>query len=111
MSTTERRQYKRVSLVTKVTYVKAGVDQFYYSKDISEGGIFIKTKKPHPVGTRLQLHFTLPKREFRIDVWGEVARVVERQGEGWNDELGMGIKFTEISEEARAELKAFLEGN
>ncbi len=53
----EKRKYIRVPLAVKVTNVRTKEFHFFYSKDISMGGMFLETKDPYPVGTEVELDF------------------------------------------------------
>jgi type IV pilus assembly protein PilZ len=82
---------------------------YFYSQDLSMGGMFLKTRSPFPLGTRLMLDFELPGRTRRVMVVGEVARAVLPDLANRELEPGMGIAFTAIDPESQAELKEFLE--
>ena len=105
---TERRRHKRVTLVTRVTHVLSDHQQYYYSRDLSLGGIFLETKKPFPVGTRLDLDFSIPGNEKRIKVVGKVARVVLSEPDHKMPLPGMGVSFITLPEEIETELVSFL---
>ena len=105
----ERRRHPRQPLVIRVAHYHANAYLYYYSQDLSLGGMFLQTREPFAVGTRLALDFELPGRERRVEVEGEVARTVTA---GLDDHVavpGMGIAFTAIDPASRAELAAFLE--
>jgi uncharacterized protein (TIGR02266 family) len=66
------------------------------SQDISGGGIFVATYERLPVGTRLKLCFETPDGPF--EARGQVRWTRDaKQGEA---RPGLGIVFTELSEEA-----------
>ncbi len=109
MSFMEKRQHRRVTMVTKVTLQKSGTDQYYYSRDISRGGLFLETKRPYESGTRLYLHFTLPGREHPVEAEGEVVRTVKYDRDTPNIIPGMGIVFNEVSPESISAIISFLE--
>ena len=111
MLETERRQYPRVNLVTRVTHILSDTFHYYYSRDLSLGGIFLETKKPYAVGSRLILDFTLPGMEGRLRTEGDVVRVVKPDLEALDQTSGMGISFTKISEESLTKLKNYLMEN
>lgn len=67
-----------------------------YSENISEGGMFIKTTKPKPMGSVFSLEFKLKDDYKLIQGWGEVVWVREKP-EG-NKPAGMGIKFLDLDE-------------
>jgi Tfp pilus assembly protein PilZ len=68
-------------------------DQFIqeYVTNISRSGAFIKTKTPLPVGTEINLRFTVIMDDIEsIEGMGEVVRVE-------TDPPGMGVVFKELS--------------
>ena len=69
------------------------VDQFImeYVTDISRSGVFIRSKDPLPVGTKVNLCFTVIMNEIEtIEGIGEVVRLSK-------DPPGMGVAFVELS--------------
>jgi hypothetical protein len=72
----------------------ASVDAFIneYVANISHSGVFIKSKDPLPVGTRVALKFTVIMDELEtIEGVGEVVRQTTRPS-------GMGVVFVELTE-------------
>jgi uncharacterized protein (TIGR02266 family) len=68
-------------------------DQFIqeYVTNISQSGVFIKTKTPLAVGTEVDLRFTVIMDDIEtIEGIGEVVRVQD-------DPPGMGVVFRELS--------------
>lgn len=62
-----------------------------YVTNISRSGVFIRSKSPLPVGTKVNLRFTVIMDDIEtIEGIGEVARVHD-------DPPGMGVVFTELS--------------
>ena len=100
----DTRKDKRAPVSLKVRFKSATVDEFIeqYARDISRGGIFIKSKSPMPIGTLLKFEFQL-KDESRL-IHG-VGRVVwKRDTEEANGEEkppGMGIKFIKMDPQSR----------
>lgn len=68
-----------------------------YVTDVSGGGIFIRSKHPLPVGTWVNLRFTLLLNE--IEVIEGVGEVVHVTPDG--PDKGMGVAFRQLSPEAR----------
>src|SRR5213076_2035679 len=61
-----------------------------YVTNISRSGVFIRSKNPLPVGTVVNLHFTVIMDDIEaIEGTGEVVRTGD-------DPPGMGVVFTEI---------------
>jgi Tfp pilus assembly protein PilZ/ribosome-associated toxin RatA of RatAB toxin-antitoxin module len=90
------RQYPRAPLRTLVKEKSGKGNPFYYSKDICEGGIFLVTRQPLMLGTKLDLMFNLPDDVFTICTKGETVSALI-----YNDNHGMGVKFTEIGDRER----------
>lgn len=68
-------------------------DQFIqeYVTNISQSGVFIKTKTPLPIGTQVDLRFSVIMDGIEtIEGIGEVVRVSD-------DPPGMGVVFRELS--------------
>jgi uncharacterized protein (TIGR02266 family) len=66
-----------------------------YVSNISRSGAFIRTDEPLPVGTRVQLRFTLLLDDIEtIEGEGEVVRLVKASG---RQRGGMGVVFTSLS--------------
>jgi type IV pilus assembly protein PilZ len=82
------RQHPRAPIELKVDYKKLNSFFADYTKNISNGGTFIKTKKPLPIGTRFVFKLSVPRRESPFELLGEV---VWSNSDG--DEPGMGIRF------------------
>ena len=91
------RQHPRAPIELKVDYKKLNSFFADYTKNISKGGTFIKTKKPLPIGTRFVFKLTVPRREAPFELLGEV---VWSKADG--DEPGMGVRFI-YSDDAQRE--------
>ncbi len=104
MAGPENRNAARAPIELKVDYKK--VNSFFadYTKNISKGGTFIKTKKPLAVGTRFLFKLTIPRREHPFELLGEV---VWARSEG--EEPGMGIRFVYSTDAQRAEFEGIVE--
>jgi uncharacterized protein (TIGR02266 family) len=76
-----------------------------YVTNISRTGVFIKSKSPLPIGTKVNLRFTLIMDDIEtIEGTGEVVRVEE-------EPAGMGILFHELAEESKALIARLLEAH
>jgi type IV pilus assembly protein PilZ len=98
------RQYPRAPIELKVDYKKMNSFFADYTKNISKGGTFIKTKKPLPVGTRFLFKLSVPKRESPFELLGEV---VWSQADG--DDSGMGIRFIYSTDQQRGDFEGVVE--
>lgn|GEM_PF-2067629 len=104
----ERRQSQRCRVALQLHLIFNDLDELRraHSKDISEGGIFVFTDRPLPAGSDVELKISLVHQDLTyIEAEGNVVHVVKP---GSNDEPGMGIKFTRISEEGKEFIKECL---
>jgi uncharacterized protein (TIGR02266 family) len=86
----------------------ASVDEFIkeYVNNISRAGAFIRSDDPLPVGTKVQLKFTVILDELEtIEGIGEVVRVVPAGGKA---RPGMGVVFTELNSVSRLLLERLM---
>ena len=100
----ELRQYARAPIELKVDYKKLNSFFADYTKNISKGGTFIKTKKPLPIGTRFLFKLTVPHREEPFELLGDVV-----WSNGETEEPGMGIRFIYSDDNQRAEFEGVVE--
>jgi type IV pilus assembly protein PilZ len=101
----EHREHGRAPIELKVDYKKLNSFFADYTKNISKGGTFIKTKKTLPVGTRFLFRLTVPGRAEPFQLSGEVV-----QASAGGDEAGMRIRFVWSHDRERASFESFVEG-
>jgi type IV pilus assembly protein PilZ len=103
-TSSEVRQHARAPIELKVDYKKLNSFFADYTKNISKGGTFIKTKKPLPIGTRFLFKLTVPQREAPFELLGEV---VWSKSDG--EEPGMGIRFIYSGDRQRVDFESVVE--
>jgi type IV pilus assembly protein PilZ len=81
-------------------------ETFLYASiaNISEFGIFVRTQEPLEVGTRLTLNFTPPGSDEAFVLHGQVQWVNAVRMLADNPNPGMGIRFVDLTSEARSRL-------
>ena len=81
-------------------------ETFLYASiaNISEFGIFVRTQEPLEVGTRLTLNFTPPGSDEPFVLHGQVQWVNAVRMLADNPNPGMGIRFVDLTSEARSRL-------
>ncbi len=115
----ERRKDPRYLLELAITL--QGENNFYtgLTENVSEGGIFISTTGVLPIGTRVEMQFTLPHFDVPIRVEGTVQWVREPEamslpghvfgcGETREVPAGMGIRFDDIDQDAIYAIRKFM---
>ncbi len=110
----ERREGNRAPIELKVEYKKLNTFFADYTRNISKGGTFIKTRKPLDEGTEFVFKLIVPKLGAPIALRGEVKWVV-REGQApppdaeGDHEPGMGIRFIYQSDEQRKTIESVVE--
>ena len=88
-SESDKRSNERVTINKEFESFDAFIQE--YVTNISRTGVFIKSQQPLPIGTRVNLRFTVIMDDIEtIEGVGEVVRVHD-------DPPGMGVVFTELS--------------
>jgi len=89
MSEDDKRRAERVVINREFENFEAFVEE--YVTNISRTGVFIRTKTPLPIGTRVRLRFSVIMTEIEtVEGEGEVVRVQD-------DPPGMGVVFTSLT--------------
>lgn len=104
----KERQERRVSIGIQVDYEKDGRNVCAFTKDISSSGMFIITRDTLPVGSDVELTFTLPEVDDAISVRGKVVRELKDKQDG-HYVGGMGINFFELQQEAQESIDKFIQ--
>ena len=88
-------------IALKVEYKRLNSFFADYTKNISRGGTFIRTKNPLAIGTEFMFHLQGPRLENPLALKGKVQWVVAEQDATEVQEPGMGIGFVYESEAER----------
>ena len=106
----ELRRSQRAPLRLRIGYEQMNAFFADYTKNISRGGMFIKTPRPLEVGSRCQFSLSLPALSDPLALEGEVAWVLtaeEAQQRG--EDAGMGIRFVFADEALRLDFERLVE--
>jgi hypothetical protein len=98
----DRRQTERIPLEM---WVEERTDRDRYFRragNLSRGGLRLDHTIPLPLGTQVNLTFTLPGGSVPVEV---MAEIVSNAGP---DDLKMGVKFLDLKPEAQAQIDAYL---
>jgi uncharacterized protein (TIGR02266 family) len=83
------RKDSRVTINKEFESYEAFISE--YVTNISRTGVFVRSKSPLPIGTQVNLRFTVIMDDIEtVEGIGEVVRVHD-------DPPGMGVVFTELS--------------
>lgn len=93
----ERRVNSRFNKVFSVYLSGAWGNAFGIARNISEGGMFIETLDPYPLGSQLRITFSFPGNQMEMTALGEVVHIcfMNRSASGSPRKLllGMGVHF------------------
>ena len=110
----DRRLETRAPIELKVEYRRLNTFFYDYTRNISKGGTFIKTKRPLPVGTMFLFKLFVPALTEPLVLRGEV-RWIRREGEvvpeadGGPDDAGMGIRLVYEDENQQRDIDTVVE--
>ena len=89
MNDKDQRREERITINKEFESFDAFINE--YVTNISRTGVFIRSKTPLPVGTTVNLRFTVIMDDIEsIEGTGKVVRVEE-------DPAGMGVVFTHLT--------------
>jgi uncharacterized protein (TIGR02266 family) len=97
----EKRQFRRVPLVAVVRAEAAGHPYSVEGRNISAGGMLVKTEKTLEEGISLRLEFHLPGDAKLIHATGVVQHVMPGSF--------MGIRFVDLSDADRKKIEAYVQ--
>ncbi len=102
----ERRGSRRVKFVTDIHF--SSDSNFYtgFTSNISEGGVFVATYNPFPIGTMMELQLRMPGCKEPITVKGEVRWVQEPNPDS-DGHPGVGVRFLDLDDDVRTNIEKF----
>ena len=93
------RSHSRKSCMISTDYVVEGHNFEGFMLDISPAGAFIETGEAFNAGQLIQLAFSLPNNPGQLTITGEIL---------WNEKLGIGLRFKELSQKQIDLITAFM---
>ncbi|MDO8526362.1 MAG: PilZ domain-containing protein [Deltaproteobacteria bacterium] len=83
---------------------------YLYSKDISEGGVFLEDVPPLKMGALAFLSFVIPGKKRPLKATGQVVRFVEYGPKGRGKaKRGAGIRFIDMDSASFKQLTDFIQ--
>jgi len=104
----ERRASPRADIVVRVNY--QNVDSLFseFARNINDGGIFVETDSPQPIGTNVELEFKLPGADRPIQVVGNVVRAITADQVEPDGIAGMAIEFENLDSDDRQQINEII---
>jgi uncharacterized protein (TIGR02266 family) len=103
-----KRQAARLHHQIPVAYRSVGLFLSDWATNISQGGLFINTRKPLPIGTEVRVLIQLPGEQFPATLDGRVTRISEFDN-AHNQVPGMAVQFTSVDDDRRDQLERFVQ--
>jgi type IV pilus assembly protein PilZ len=105
----ERRASPRAEFVVRVNYQT--VDSLFseFARNINDGGIFVETDTPQPIGASVELEFKLPGADQPIEVIGNVVRSISIDQVESDGVAGMGIEFENLDSDVRQQINEIIQ--
>lgn len=101
------RHFLRIRVLFKTTVISGTTGRASFATALSEQGIFIRTLKPFPAGTRVKVSLDLPSPK-PIVLDAEVLYAIAPEPDRLTDP-GMGLKFVDMASEIQAGMRKFIE--
>jgi len=95
----------RLLVQIKVAFGDACILRACESTDISQTGLLLRSDRPLPLETEVDLRFTLPYSTHSIQAQGRVVRHTDSDAAG---QVGLAVHFDSISEEDRETIGMFI---
>jgi uncharacterized protein (TIGR02266 family) len=103
----DRRAEARAELELDLHYRTAQDFLSAYTRNISGGGLFIRTQDPQPLNQKVLLRFSLPGVDRTFEVHGIVVWANATAGRS-SFPSGMGIKFLDLGAEEQKLIADFV---
>jgi Tfp pilus assembly protein PilZ len=103
-----KRRYRRVTFCKKVDVRYDGANYELDSENLSEGGMYIRTKEPFPTGSEVEIILSL-RVGSKIYLTGVVVYETSPLSDSSKLPHGMAIEFKEIGDKEKEMLRGYIE--
>lgn len=101
------RMHLREKFIRKLTVYCEGKEYEYYAETLSEGGIYLRTLEPFPIGTDLEITLLLDE-VHSLQAKGKVIYTKRIHDDFMNLPPGMAIQFRGLAERGVQLLKSYV---
>lgn len=102
----DERSEERLNTKLMVSYNNYNEFITKYTRDVSKGGTFINTNRPHKINEIIELSLDVPGLNSPLKIKGEVVHIKIHNVK--DEDAGIGVKFLDIDEESRKALVDFI---
>ena len=102
---------ERFEASLEVEVSETSQSNFYtgFTRNISEGGLFIATAKLQDIGSSITFRLKIPPNSEMVELTAIVRWVREHHPLNPDIESGMGVQFINLTEEIRVQIQRFIE--
>ncbi len=106
----KKRRHDRIEAPTLSLEIESGErSRRRFLRDLSQGGVYIRTRDVQAVGTEVRLELTPPDWDHPIKLLGEVVRIATaKDDDGDAIPVGMGLRFKDVGPKNRELLAELL---
>jgi type IV pilus assembly protein PilZ len=104
----EPRKHARLMRRIKLRFQAANGFGTTDARDISGGGVFMQSRQPPPLGSRVELGLIDPATLKTLDLVGRVVRVLQANPQSPHSVPGVGLAFEEVSQLKQEQLDELL---
>jgi len=107
----EKRKYSRVEAKIKVAFKTIADLKVEYTRNISAGGMFLKTNQLLDPNAEIALTLHLPENMGKVAIKGKVIRLMSMtHPDDENKQVyGVGIRFVELSQVIKEKIEKVIE--
>ncbi|MEZ4705134.1 MAG: PilZ domain-containing protein [Bdellovibrionota bacterium] len=107
----EKRKYPRIEAKIKVAFKTKEELRLEYTRNISAGGIFLKTDKLLDPNSEIELTLDLPEQEGEVKIKGKVTRVMSMSHPVDPERMvyGVGVRFMDLTPELNEKIEKCIE--
>lgn len=102
----DERKEERFTATLEIAYNSYTEFITEYTKDVSNGGMLINTKRQHEINDIVDVSLDVPGLDSPIKIKGEVVRIKIHNVR--DEDAGIGVKFIDIDPESRKALIEFI---
>ncbi len=115
MAEQERREYPRKKVKAQMVFHVIGSPEedykTYLSHNLSAKGVFLKTPDSYPVGTEVELRFSLANSPQLLKVRGRVKWLKTSRDATTSEPAGVGVEFVDLPLEDNKIICEFLDSS
>ncbi|MCB0325999.1 MAG: PilZ domain-containing protein [Bdellovibrionales bacterium] len=107
----EKRKYPRIEAKIKVSFHSKEELSLEYTRNISAGGIFLKTDKLLDPNSEIELTLDLPEKQGEVQIKGKVMRVMSMSHPVDPEKMvyGVGVRFINLTPEISEKIETCLQ--